>query len=241
MNCTLKPCAMNSYNEETMQARTQLLIGREGVEALRRAHVMVVGLGGVGGTAAEALCRSGIGMLTLVDGDTVALSNLNRQIVAERATLGQNKALALAQRMRAIAPQCRIMAVDTHFTAQNAEALLGHAPDFIIDAIDSMEDKLCLIAMAYEKKINIVSATGAGNRLDLQKLKLADLYQTVGDPVCRILRRELKKRGVFRHPVVYSEETPLKKGRPTGSMMFVPSAMGLLLAQYTVEQLRSKQ
>lgn len=229
---------MNRSNDISMQARSQLLIGQEGVERLRRAHVMVVGLGGVGGLAAEALCRSGVGRLTVIDGDEVELSNLNRQIVATRQTLGQPKALALAQRLRQIAPQCQVMAVDAAFTEENAATLFDKRPDFIVDAIDSMQDKLCLIEQAHACGIGIVSATGAGNRLDMRQLRLADIFETAGDPVCRILRRELRKRNVGRHMVAYSAEEPIRKGRPTGSMMFVPGAMGLLLAQYAVEQIR---
>lgn len=230
---------MNRNNEISMQARSQLLIGQEGIEQLQRTHVMVVGLGGVGGLAAEALCRSGVGRLTVIDGDEVELSNLNRQIVATRQTLGQPKALALAQRLRQIAPQCQVMAVNVPFTEDNAEMLCEMRPDFIVDAIDSMPDKLCLIASAHARGIGIVSATGAGNRLDMQQLRLADVFETAGDPVCRILRRELRKRNVDRHMVAYSTEEPMRKGRPTGSMMFVPGAMGLLLAQYAVEQIRT--
>ncbi len=225
---------------ESMQDRTALLIGDRAVAQLSKAHVMVVGLGGVGGMAAEALCRSGIGRLTLVDGDYVAVSNLNRQIVAVRGTIGQPKALAMKNRLEEISPEIYITAEDNDFTEHTAEKLLSLQPDFIIDAIDSMVDKLCLIVKCYERGISIISATGAGNRMDLQQLKLADIFETEGDPVCRILRRELKKAGIKRHTVVYSQENPLRKGRPTGSMMFVPSAMGLLMAQHVVSCLKSR-
>lgn len=229
---------MNRIDETSMQARSSLLIGQGGVERLQRAHVMVVGLGGVGGLAAEALCRSGVGRLTVIDGDTVENSNLNRQIVATRQTIGQPKALALAQRLRQIAPQCQVLAVDEPFNEGNAEALFEKRPDFIVDAIDSMAEKLCLIVSAHARGVGIVSATGAGNRLDMQQLRLADVFETAEDPVCRILRGALKKQNVKRHMVAYSTEVPIRKGRPTGSMMFVPGAMGLLLAQYVVEQIR---
>lgn len=226
--------------QESMQDRTMLLLGEQAVDNLSRCHVLVVGLGGVGGTAAEALCRSGIGKLTLVDGDVVACSNLNRQVVASQSTLGQSKAMAMAKKLQDINPMATLTAIKEHFTERSWQSVLSVHPDFIVDAIDTMSDKLLLIEMAHTLGIPMISATGAGNRLDLQKLKLADIFETSGDPVCRILRRELKKKGIARHQVVYSQEEPLRKGRPTGSMMFVPSAMGLLMAQYAVEQLKGR-
>lgn len=222
---------------ERMQDRTALLLGDRAVARLSKAHVMVVGLGGVGGIAAEALCRSGVGRLTLVDGDRVSISNLNRQIVAVRSNVGQPKASMLKKRLMEIQPEAFVAAEDCNFTEQTSDRLLALQPDFIIDAIDSMADKLELIVKCHQKGLAIISATGAGNRMDLQQLKLANVFDTQGDPVCRILRRELRKLGMDRHMVVYSQEMPMRKGRPTGSMMFVPSAMGLLMAQYAIENL----
>ena len=240
MNCILKRRRKKRLKLDCMQDRTALLLGDSAVAQLSKAHVMVIGLGGVGGTAAEALCRSGVGRLTLVDGDQVAVSNLNRQIVAVRSTVGWPKATAMKKRLEEIQPEALLTAEDCNFTEQTSERLLALQPDFIIDAIDSMADKLCLIVKCHQKGLSIISATGAGNRMDLQQLKLADVFDTQGDPVCRRLRRELRKQGVERHMVVYSQETPMRKGRPTGSMMFVPSAMGLLLAQHVVSCLKSR-
>ena len=224
-----------------MEERTALLLGEEGMARLRAAHVILFGLGGVGGHVAEALARAGVGQLTLVDADTVAESNLNRQILALRSNLGQPKAQAAAARVRAINPDCRVQPVEMFYLPENADSLPFDGADYVVDAVDTVTAKLEIITRAQAAGVPVISCMGTGNRLHPEMLRLGMLSKTSGCPLARVMRRECRARGLADIPVVYSEE-PALTPRPSdadpapgrravvGSVSFVPGAAGLILA-----------
>lgn len=227
-------------------SRTALLLGGAAMERLAAAHVAVFGLGGVGGHAAEALARSGVGTLTLVDGDTFSVSNLNRQLFATRATVGMPKVDAAAERLLAIDPELNINRRQEFFTPENAADFDFAAYDYVVDAIDNVTAKIALIIAAQAAGTPIISCMGAGNKLDATRFEVADIYQTSVCPLAKVMRRELKKRGVTALKVVYSREEPLAAvaadeaapGRHApGSCAFVPAVAGLILAGEAVKDL----
>ena len=227
-------------------SRTALIYGPEAMEKLAHAHVIVFGVGGVGGYVVEALARSGVGALDLVDNDTVALTNLNRQIIATRETLGQYKVDAAEARIRAINPDCRVRSYKTFYLPQTeGEFDLGRY-DYVVDAIDTVSGKLALAVNAQAAGTPIISAMGAGNKIDPSALEVTDISRTAVDPLARVMRKELKKRGVKRLKVVCSREAPIRplpSDEPTdrrelpGSNAFVPAAAGLLIAAEVVKDL----
>lgn len=228
--------------------REQSLLGRAAMERLARAHVMVVGIGGVGSYAAEGLARAGVGALTLVDSDTVGVTNLNRQLCALHSTLGRNKAEVMAERIRDISPDCRVTALAAHYDEAHKERFFAEPLDYIVDAIDLVSCKLSLICTAQERGVPIISAMGTGNKLDPMQFCVTDIYKTSGCHLARILRRELRARGVKHHTVLYSQELPHPQleqdetpppGRRTvpGSVSWVPSCAGLMLAGHVVQTL----
>ena len=186
--------------------RTQMLLGRTAMERLRASHVAVLGLGGVGGWCAEALCRSGVGELTLIDQDTVSVSNINRQCAALHSTVGMEKAQATALRLRDIAPDCVLHPLCTRYEADRREEFFAGHYDYIVDAIDLVSCKLDLIETAHARGIPIISALGTGNKRDAQQLRIADISQTEGCPLARVVRKELRKRGIPHHKVVFSPD-----------------------------------
>ena len=222
--------------------RTEMLLGAAAMGRLARAHVAVFGLGGVGSWCAEALARCGVGALTLIDEDTVAESNLNRQIEALGSTIGQSKAEAMARRVRDIAPDCRVTARAERYEAARRGAFFPAQWDYIADCIDLVACKLDLIEAARAGGIPIISALGTGNKLDLSRLRIADVYETDVCPLARVMRRELRRRGVERLTVVFSDEPPTEPSQPEapppgrrsvpGSAVWVPAAAGLLMAQH---------
>ncbi len=235
------------------QDRTVLLLGREAVDRLAGASVAVFGLGGVGSFAAEALARAGIGRLVLVDGDVVDITNLNRQLVALRSTLGQPKAEVMAQRVRDINPACRVEAHNLFYLPpSDGQPSCGigviDGCDFVADAIDTVTSKLGLAEECRDKGIPLISAMGCGNKLDPTRFRVADIADTRVCPLCRVMRRELKKRNIPSLTVVYSEEPPRpswetadipapgRRATP-GSLSFVPSAAGLILAGEIIRRL----
>ncbi len=231
--------------------RLARMIGPAAMERLAAARVAVFGLGGVGGYAVEALARSGIGALELVDPDEIGITNLNRQLLATHQTLGQNKAQVAARRVLAIHPACRVTARPVFFLPQTAADFDFSSYDYVIDAIDTVTGKLALIEAARAAGTPIICSLGTGNKLDPSALRVADLYETRVCPLARILRQECRKRGIDRLTVVYSEEPPLPvadgadlteqppEGRRAipGSCAFVPAAAGLLLAARVVRDL----
>ena len=225
-----------------------MLLGDEGMERLKRSRVAVFGLGGVGGYVVEALARSGVGALDLVDNDTVAPSNLNRQIIATRDTLGMKKTEAAAQRVRSIDPTIRVKTFDVFLTRENAGDFTYSDYDYIVDAIDTVSAKIELICRAQAAGVPIISSMGTGNKLDPSRLRIADLSETRNCPLARVMRKELRRRGIEHVKVVFSTELPMDtppsgetreaSGRPVpGSVAFVPSAAGLLAAGEIVRHL----
>jgi len=229
--------------------RTALLIGPQGVERLKGAHIALFGVGGVGGYVAEALARCGVGALDLIDDDQVNLTNINRQIIALHSTLGQNKVDVMARRLRDINPDIRVTPRQMFYMPERAEEIDLAAFDYIADAIDTVTAKLDLIQRACRLGVPIISAMGAGNRLDPSQLRVGDIFETEGCPLARVMRRELRKRGIPHLRVVYSTEPalpphpdapkPQDSGRRStpGSIAFVPPAMGLLMASVIVRDL----
>ena len=189
--------------------RTQRLLGKDGMERLKQSHVAVFGIGGVGGYAVEALVRSGIGALTLVDHDRVEPSNLNRQIIALHSTLGEFKVDAAAARVADIAPNCHVSTYRCFFSEEHVQTFDFFRYDFVIDAIDSIKSKVLLIETCIRAGTPIISCMGAGNKLDASAFRVCDLAKTKVCPLARVMRRELKLRGIFHLPVVYSEEPPI--------------------------------
>ena len=230
--------------ERTLRAR--MLLGEEAMEKLRRSHVAVFGLGGVGSWCAEALARSGIGELTLIDQDTVSESNLNRQLCALESTLGQPKADAMARRLTDINPALTLHAIQGYYEAADRDRFLGPY-DYAVDAIDLVSCKLDLILACRERGIPLISALGTGNKRDAQQLRIDDIANTSGCALARVVRKELRSRGVLHHPVVFSPEEPMEPeqleapppGRRSvpGSLVWVPATAGLLLCQHVVTEL----
>lgn len=229
--------------------RTQMLLGPEGLARLAAARVAVFGLGGVGGYVAEALARSGVGQLDLIDHDTVSVSNLNRQILALRSTVGMLKVEAARLRVLDINPACQVQVYPCFFTRENAGDFDFHAYDYIVDAIDTVTAKLCLVEKAVEARTPIISCMGTGNKLDPSQLEVTDLSKTSMCPLARVMRKELGKRGIRHLKVVYSKEeamTPilweeeaadLGKRQIPGSLAPVPGAAGLILAAEVIRAL----
>lgn len=218
-------------------SRTELLLGGEAMQKLFRARVAVFGLGGVGSWAAEALCRSGVGSFLLVDFDTVALSNCNRQIHATAQTVGQYKTHLMRGRILAVNPGAAAETREEFCGPDNIPAILSGEWDYIVDAVDNVTAKLALAEEATHRGIPIIAAMGAGNKLDPSRLEVADIYSTSVCPLCRAMRAGLKKRGIAALKVVYSKEPPVANLRPPGSAAFVPPAMGLLIASEVVREL----
>jgi len=220
--------------------RTRLLLGEEACNLLMQARVMVVGLGGVGSYAAEGLARAGIGELILVDHDRVVMSNINRQLVALTSTLGQPKAEVMANRVRDINPDCSVQAYAIRCNRGTVNDLLNLKPNYVVDAIDSVPDKVCLIKECFFRSIPIISSMGAGNRIDPTKFTVADISQTHTCPLARRVRQELHRANIYEGVrVVYSQEKPVSvaAGSPVGSISFVPSTAGLLLAATVIKDL----
>ena len=231
-------------------ARTALLLGEDGVERLRRSRVAVFGVGGVGGYVVEALARSGVGTLELIDNDTVSVTNLNRQIIALHSTLGQYKVDVAAARVKDICPDTVVHAHRCFYMPETAENFDFTQYDYVVDAIDTVTGKLELVQRAQEAGVPVICSMGAGNKLDASGFKVADIYKTSGCPLARVMRLECRKRGIRHLKVVYSEETPLRPASAgetappgktiPGSVAFVPAAAGLVLAGEVVRDLISR-
>lgn len=231
--------------------RTQMLLGTSAMEKLADSHVAVLGLGGVGSWCAEALARSGVGTLTLVDCDEVSLSNLNRQLEATRETVGQRKTDALADRLRQISPDCILHPLYFRYVAQERETFFQHHYDFIVDAIDTVSSKLDLIQTALARSIPIISALGTGNKLDPTQFRISDISKTEGCHLARVIRKELRERGISHHRVLWSPELPHKAnqleapppGRRSipGSVAWVPPCAGMMLAGDVILSLTEKE
>lgn len=236
-------------------SRTELLLGSEAMEKLKNSRVAVFGIGGVGGYAVEALARSGVGTLDLIDNDTVSLTNLNRQIIALHSTIGKYKVDVAAERIHDISPDTRVNTFNCFFLPETADMFDFTQYDYVIDAIDTVKGKLEIIRRADMAGTPVISCMGAGNKLDPTRFKVADIYKTSVCPLARVMRYELKKMGIKKLKVVYSEEPPsvprgeLKNAMLSeqdasaprrdipGSSAFVPSVAGLILAGEVIKQL----
>lgn len=242
-------------------SRTELLLGTEGLHRLQAAHVVVFGIGGVGSYAAEALARSGVGQLTLVDYDDICLTNINRQVHALSKTIGQAKVEVMAARIKEISPKCVVEARKEYVDASNWESFLEPQPDYVIDAIDTVTSKLLLVQKCLELGIPIISSMGAGNKLDPTQFRVADISKTSVDSLARIMRKELRKRGIKRGlKVVFSTEPPIEpqaavpgcaegcvcpnkertctsRRQIPGSTAFVPPAVGLIIASVITREI----
>jgi len=223
--------------EENQYSRTAILIGDEGIKKLSNATVAVFGSGGVGSFVIEALARAGIGNIVIFDGDVVAASNLNRQIVALHSTIGQPKAKVMADRVKDINSYINVTANVVFYTSENADDYPLECYDYIVDAIDMVSAKIELITRAHNLGIPIISSMGTGNKLDPSKFEVSDIYKTEVCPLARVMRRELKQRGVKKLKTVYSKEIPITNSRPCGSISFVPSSAGLLIAGEVIKEI----
>ncbi|SHJ69791.1 tRNA threonylcarbamoyladenosine dehydratase [Paramaledivibacter caminithermalis] len=241
-------------------SRTELLIGKEGLDKLSNKTVAIFGIGGVGTFVVEGLARSGIGKFILVDDDDICLTNINRQIHALRSTVGRAKVEVMKERILDINPKAEVITHKILYTAQTAEKLLKNSYDYVVDAIDMVSSKLDLIERCYKKNIPIMSSMGAGNKLDPTRFEVDDIYNTSICPLAKVMRKELRKRGVERLKVVYSKEVPIKPMESTsncktdcictnkertctvrrqipGSVAFVPSVAGLIIASEVIKDL----
>ena len=226
-------------------SRTTLLLGEEGVEKLKNARVAVFGVGGVGGYVVEALARSGVGALDLIDKDIVSLSNINRQIIALHSTVGRLKTEVAAERAKDINPDICVRVHNLFYLPETAEQFDFSKYDYVVDAIDTVSGKIALIEQAKRANVPVISSMGAGNKLNATAFEVADITKTSVCPLARVMRRELKKRGIEHLKVVYSKEEPLpsvltdeESGKPIpGSVAFVPSVVGLILAGEVIKDL----
>lgn len=233
-------------------SRTALLVGQGAIEKLQASRVAIFGIGGVGGYVAEALARSGVGCFDLIDNDTVALTNLNRQIIATHDTIGQPKVQVMAERIHAINPEAVVHVHQFFFLPENAHEFDFAQYDYVVDAVDTVAAKIAIIMASKAANVPVISSMGAGNKMDPGKFQVADIFKTSVDPLARVMRQEMKKRGVKKLKVVYSTELPLtpvdelegechaeapqRRALP-GSTAFTPSAAGLLLASEVVKDL----
>ncbi|MDR0222099.1 MAG: tRNA threonylcarbamoyladenosine dehydratase [Oscillospiraceae bacterium] len=221
--------------------RTRLLLGETAIGKLLRLRVAVFGAGGVGGSAVEALARGGVGALDIFDGDAVAESNLNRQIIATVDAVGRRKAVVAKDRVLKINPNCAVNAADIFITAENINEVDFSAYDYVIDAIDTVSSKLAIIAACGKKNTPLVSSMGAGNKLDPTRFKISDIYETSVCPLARVMRKELKSRGIDGLTVLWSDEPPVTNSRPPGSVSFVPPVAGLIIAGHVIRAVTGSQ
>ncbi|MBR4581204.1 MAG: tRNA threonylcarbamoyladenosine dehydratase [Lachnospiraceae bacterium] len=246
-------------------SRTELLFGKEAMEHLSKCRVAVFGIGGVGGYVCEALARSGVGTLDLIDDDKVCMSNINRQIIATRKTVGQYKTDVMKERILDINPEAEVNTYKCFFLPENASDFPFEKYDYVVDAIDTVTAKIELVMQCQEFGVPIISSMGAGNKLDPTQFRIADIYKTQMDPLAKVMRRELKKRGIKKLKVVYSEEKPVspigvaetndqtdeivssengrkgtKRRATPGSTAFVPSVAGLIIAGEVIRDLTNE-
>lgn len=229
--------------------RTQMLLGKEALESLSNKRVAIFGVGGVGGYVCEALVRCGIGEFDIIDNDTVAESNLNRQIIALHSTIGRSKVEVMKERMLDINPQAKVNTHECFFLPENSDTFDFSQYDYVVDCVDTVTAKIEIIMKAKEAETKVISSMGTGNKLNPAMLTVTDISKTQMDPLAKVMRRELKKRGVYKLKVVYSEEKPIKpmaaentedqgsRRSTPGSVAFVPSVAGLIIASEVVKDL----
>ena len=228
-------------------SRTELMFGKEAVKKLKESTVCVFGLGGVGGHLAEALARAGVGTLYLADNDIVSLSDLNRQLISTRNTLGMSKTQAAKERILSVMPTCKVITSDCFFLPENCDEFDFTSYDYVVDAVDTVTAKLAIIMAAKEAGVPVISSMGAGNKLNPAQFEVADIYKTSVCPLAKVMRHELKKRGIKDLKVVYSKEEPIKRSNSEAtfterkiapaSIAFVPSVAGLIIASEVVKDI----
>ncbi len=242
------PLASSPAPAPAQFARTEILVGEAGLERLARAHVFVAGLGGVGSWCAEALARAGVGRLTLVDMDQVATSNINRQLPATLSSVGAFKTEVMAARIRDINPDCRLTVLNTCITPDNVAQLLPQDMDWVVDCIDTLNCKLALIVTALERGLPVAASMGAGNKLDVTRVRVSDIAHTQVDPLAREVRTRLRRQGIHKgvlcvwsdepgRPPGPPEDTPLGRRSVNGTISYLPPLFGLMLAGAVIQRL----
>jgi tRNA threonylcarbamoyladenosine dehydratase len=239
-------------------SRNELAIGKEGLDIMKNSTVAVLGIGGVGSFAAEALARSGVGRLILIDKDDVDITNINRQLIALLSTVGRPKVEIMEERIKDINPDCEVISLKMFYTEETYEEIFGHKLDFVVDASDTIVYKIHLMKECLQRNIPIISSMGAANKMDPTRFKIADISKTHTDPIAKVIRTKLRKDRIHKGiPVVFSDESPIviredikkevgnenapirKAQMPPASNAFVPSAAGLIMASYVVRELLS--
>ena len=227
-------------------SRTEMLIGKEGIEKLANAKIAVFGIGGVGSFTVEALARAGVGKFVLIDNDKISLTNLNRQIHATHKTIGKNKVDVMKERILEINPNAQVETFTEFYLPENSEEMIDKSYAYIVDAIDTVTAKIDLIEKAEKYEIPIISSMGTGNKLNPEMLQVADIYKTSECPLAKVMRQELRKRKIKKLKVVFSKEIPIKpqeaeettnKKQTPGSISFVPSVAGLLIAGEVIKDI----
>lgn len=227
-------------------SRSEMLIGEDGIDKLSKSHVAVFGLGGVGSYTAEALARAGVGELTVVDNDTVSVTNINRQLYALTSTVGMKKTQVAAERIKQINPECRVHIIDGFYLEENASDFFLGEYDYVADAVDTVQAKLSLAVECRERGIPLIACMGTGNKLDPTEFRVSDISKTSMCPLCRVMRRELKVRGINSLKVVWSPEKPIKPNDTAeessrralpGSISFVPPVAGMIMAGEIIKDL----
>ena len=229
-------------------SRTEMLIGKDALATLKKSRVAVFGAGGVGGYVIEALARSGVGAIDIIDNDTVSVSNINRQIIALRSTIGLLKTEVVKKRVEDINPECKVTVYETFVLPENIDTFDFGKYDYVVDAIDTVSGKLAIIEKAYNEGVPVISSMGTGNKLDPTKFSVTDISKTSVCPLARVMRYELKKRGIKKLKVLFSTEEPIKpntekdeRGKvPPGSISFVPSVAGLIIGGEVIKDLIKK-
>lgn len=229
-------------------SRTEMLIGKDALATLNKSRVAVFGAGGVGGYVIEALARSGVGAIDIIDNDTVSESNINRQIIALRSTIGLLKTEVVKKRVEDINPECKVTVYETFVLPENIDTFNFGKYDYVVDAIDTVSGKLAIIEKAYNEGVPVISSMGTGNKLDPTKFSVTDISKTSVCPLARVMRYELKKRGIKKLKVLFSAEEPIKpntekdeRGKvPPGSISFVPSVAGLIIGGEVIKDLIKK-
>ncbi len=221
--------------EEKWNSRTEILLGKKAIEKLEKSNVIIYGIGGVGSYTVEALARAGVGNLTLVDNDVITYSNINRQIHATTKTVGKNKVDVMKKRIQEINPNIKVRVFENN---EKEEELITTDYSYVVDAVDTIQTKIKLIEKANEMNVPIISAMGAGNKIDATKFEVADIYKTSVCPLAKIIRKELRRRDIKSLKVVYSKEKAIvQKNNSIGSISFVPSVMGLVMAGEVIKDI----
>lgn len=228
-------------------SRTERIIGSENIEKLKNSKVVILGVGGVGGFATEAIARSGVGTIVLVDKDEVDITNINRQIIATNSTIGQPKVEVMKSRILDINPKCNVIVNKVFIDESNISSLIDKSADYVIDAIDTISSKISVAVWCEKNNIRLISSMGMGNKLDPTKIKVSNVYKTSVCPLAKVMRHELKKKNIKKLKVVYSEEQPIKprispeetnmRKKAPGSIAFVPSVGGLIIASEVIKDM----